>query len=237
MSTDRTTKVLLALVAVALWVSILSQMGPSSVAADPSVAPEEGGALARQQAGAVQSLQAPGEEYLATSQDAAPRAVTLPLRWRVTLAAHLHTDTAGSDECFTALVFQTVGSTSVAVEVEFFDNFGSSLGMTSTTVAPGDTTNLRTDSGGSVAPAPFTTNAFVSTGNFSGGFAHVHADDPRIILGAFYRCREDGMGGGMRSFSVIPSIPVGATADFFRAGMPATSAPYVTVPNMAPTTR
>ena len=54
------------------------------------------------------------------------------------------------------------------------------------------------------------------------GYANVNADDPRILVTATVLCR-DGTSGASKILSQdeLPAFPVGATMDYFQAGMPA----------------
>lgn len=243
MRSDRYTKAVLTVIAVCLSILTLTMIGlpdftaraeataaPSPATAESAAPPEMHVELVQARLGAEQTHPSPGEEYFAPAQGSTPRSATLPLRWRVSLAANWNTDNIGSDECFTALTLTGVSPTSIAVEVEFFNNSAVSLGTVSTTAFSERTTTVRTISGGGWTPSPFVSNAAVNTGNFTGGYARVHADDPRVLVGAFYKCREEF--GGIRSLSGIPVFPVGATAEYFRAGMPATWTPPMAAPEV-----
>jgi hypothetical protein len=77
----------------------------------------------------------------------------------------------------------------------------------------------------------------IATGNFNGGFAKVRADDPRVLVGAFLTCKRDRATGfdqidAVRALTNIPAFPVGATAQYFQAGMPSTWAPPMVRPEV-----
>jgi hypothetical protein len=53
------------------------------------------------------------------------------------------------------------------------------------------------------------------------GYAKVYASDPRILATSTLVCREaDSVSAPFHVFNEIPAYPVGATAEFFQAGMP-----------------
>jgi hypothetical protein len=53
------------------------------------------------------------------------------------------------------------------------------------------------------------------------GYATVHAEDPRITTSAYLVCREARTGYvPVEAITTIPAFPVGATAEYFVAGMP-----------------
>ena len=61
----------------------------------------------------------------------------------------------------------------------------------------------------------------------------MHADDPRIEVASFQYCR-DGIGGGQNIASItqVPVYPVGATMEYFQAGMPTTWTPPMAEPEV-----
>jgi hypothetical protein len=53
------------------------------------------------------------------------------------------------------------------------------------------------------------------------GYANVNADDPRILVTATILCREGTSGASkIQSQNDLPAFPVGATMEYFQAGMP-----------------
>ncbi len=68
------------------------------------------------------------------------------------------------------------------------------------------------------------------TGAFD-GYALVNADDPRILVAAMLRCGEKDAKLPL-TINNIPAYPVGVTAEFFRAGMPAAWTPPMVAPEM-----
>jgi hypothetical protein len=244
MRTDRYTKVVLTLIGIALWALTMTQMGvPVSAATEPagarrsdnaatepvgardfdSVGTEAAGTGSVSRASAdLQVLEKPGMEPegppAGTSRG--PTSI-LPLRWRVAWAA---LETGGSDTfCGTAVAVTNTTTQIVNVEVEWMDRFGSSKGVSSLVTAAyltrvsGVQGNAAT-----INNVPFFHTDYILTTDFT-GYALVTADDPRIMVSAFQYCRSDTgySTATVLSQTNIPAYPVGATADYFRAGIPA----------------
>jgi hypothetical protein len=133
-------------------------------------------------------------------------------------------ETGASDTyCGTAVAVTNTTSQTVNIEVEWMDRWGASKGI-SNLVATAYLTRVSIVSGSSVTinylPWSYTDALFVS--DFL-GYALVTADDPRIMVSAFQYCRS---GAGISGATIvaqtnIPAYPVGATADYFQAGIPA----------------
>lgn len=160
-----------------------------------------------------------------------------PLRWRVTYASANNPVNAAYNECLTYISVLSAAAGSVQVDVEFFDHDALSVGMSSFSLAVADSHVVGTNPGGGITGIALWGDSWVSTGFFWRGFALVHATDPRILVGAFLTCKEDSASGGgqyqdMRSTANIPAFPVGATAEYFVAGMPSTWTPPVAVPEV-----
>lgn len=236
MRSDGITKALLAMIAVGLWALVLSQASlPTGTAyagmvefdETESLVPGEGPATSVQRL----SSRKGGQPEAGLSQRA-PTA-TLPLRWQVSWATEQSVDTT---HCGTAVVVTNRTSSAVDVEVEWFDYAGDSLalrfqsveGFSQKTWITGDDASIPdTDS------RPFYHDDPADIADIVGGFALVNADDPRIQVAAFQYCR-DGQGAGknITSITQIPVSPVGTTAEFFLAGMPATRILPMTTPEV-----
>lgn len=151
---------------------------------------------------------------------------TKPLRWRVLSAVH-NTDAslnAISGICVTVVSVRNLGPNGdTLVEVEFFNHNGTSEGLGGRFVPPGDRRVFYTAP--DVSPGPFSAwvdspdFALIDTGSFV-GFANVNATDPRIYADAHIVCR-DGTGSGtnITGLTQVAAAPVGATLDFFQAGI------------------
>ena len=128
-------------------------------------------------------------------------AATLPLRWRV---AHIvHATSGGALDCETFFFVQNTTGASVDIEVEIFDSTGASTALVSSAVATGALFGLPTST---VPELPQT-----GTVDFF-GYANVHADDPRVLAGAFIDC-SPGIWNA-------PTFGVGQTLAFFQAAVP-----------------
>jgi hypothetical protein len=230
MRSDRYTRAVLTVIAIGLWALTLSQMAPSQAIADLDGAPAAALRPTQEAVGPV------GETYItgpARTTGIAPAAPSSrPLRWRVSCAAASDSDTAGTNECSTVISVLNTHSVGVPVDVELFNESAALEGSASFTLAAGDSQNAITFAGSGADSSPFFYDQIVVTGDFFGGFARVHADDPRVIVSAFLMCKEDGGVYPVRSISHIPAFPVGATAEFFQAGMPATRTPPLVEPEV-----
>jgi len=202
MRSDRGTKLLLVLIAAALWALTMTQL----------VVPEAqaGFALGRPQA-EVQRPMVDEAIPIATAPTS-----TRPLRWRVANAV----EAVGvfGINCMTVVQVINTGPTAVDTDVEWFSVGGSSLYLGSATVGAGRTRGWVTDL--EVDPGPFQIHSDADLPNFSGGYAHVNADDPRVLASAFRVCREGTGTAALISIGTIPVHAVGATAEYFQAGLP-----------------
>jgi hypothetical protein len=113
----------------------------------------------------------------------------------------------------------------VSVEVEWFNHEGVSRalrdmqigGFKQRTWISGGLDSVDTD----FKPFYWADRAEIS--DTIGGYARVHADDPRIMVAAFQYCRAaKGSDKSIMSITHIPSYSVGTTADYFVAAAPAT---------------
>ena len=220
MRADRYTKIVLTVIALGLWALMLAEVGlPDFISRVEATA-------ASPSATTLQSLKMPGGEAGTVRAAAA----TLPLRWRVSWAAQYVADTTN---CGTAIIVTNDTSSSVNVEVEWFSWYNSSEGLRPQTVPAQNAfiwVSGRDWSTPSVDYRPFVPSDYADAIAFI-GYARVHATDPRIEVAAFQYCR-DGLDQGKNIMSItnIPASPVGATAEFFQAGMPATWMPQIAAP-------
>jgi hypothetical protein len=158
------------------------------------------------------------------------RASTKPLRWRVMNA--FHDVDSNNSICGTVVTVRNLSAATVSVDVQWFNNLGFSEGLStqsiSSTVPKAFYTNIN------VNLAPFSIQGTTaSTSDFS-GWANVHADDPRILASAAIVCR-DVAGTGASNIEAmvdVATFPVGATLEYFQAGMPATWTPPMAAPEM-----
>jgi hypothetical protein len=224
MRNDRMTKVLLALIAAGLWSLTMTQLEtPEVMAADTAEIP-------------VVSTRA-DESYSQTS--AAIPAATDPLRWRVSLAANQNPDSDNANDCATAISVLSVAPNSTDVTVVFYSNAAGFLASRKETLASKGTLAFSTSGGNGISGTRgvLKPDHRVATGNFTRGFAQVHAGDPRVIVSAFLECHRDrrdswSQTNAYRGVANIPAYPVGATAQYFIAGMPASWTPPMAAPEV-----
>jgi hypothetical protein len=221
MRSDRYTKVVLTVIAVGLWALTMTQLGMPTVLA----ASGEPAAFAAE-------VPAGGAEL-----EAAVPGFAGPLRWTVGYAAAWDVEATGGNECTTAVTLLSSAPSAVSVDVLFINKSGSTVGTASFSLAPDDPHSVMAHEGGGNT-WPLEADSYPSTGFFTGGFARVYADDPRVLATAFLMCKESAADGvssnGQKVLSVanIPAYPVGATADYFQAGMPATWTPPMVEPEV-----
>ncbi len=221
MRSDRGTKMLHGMIAVGVWALTMTQLeAPRAMAVEPESSTET----------AAVERRVPMESGIAQS-------TVGPLRWRIGYAGAEETNAGGSNQCFTSVSLVNTSAVSIDAEVEFFGWDDLSVGSATPTVPPqGSVTVIAHESGFFTEIPPFNANALVVvTGGFAAGFAQVYADDPRILTTAFLVCARERVSTSdalqeLRSMAHIPAFPVGATLEYFRAGMPATWTPQVVVP-------
>ena len=232
MGADRYMKLVLTIIAVALCAIALPQIDTPEVVA----APEQSGSLR------VAKLT---EEVKLSETSIVPR-TAYPLRWRVSFAGHKNLNEDDTNDCATVIMVSSASPTSMNVQVSFFGQTDVLVGGASALLLPESVQAFAT-SGGSGGPSgpvggPFVADNSASTGNFNSGFARVYSDDPRILVAAFLTCRRDQQNAfeqinAVRGFMNIPAFPVGATAQFFQAGMPAASSSPMAMPELPETPR
>ncbi len=223
MRSDHYRNVVLTLIAVCLSALTLTGIGlpDFTTEAEATVAP----------ASASQDLKKPGGE---AGPVRAPVA-TLPLRWKIPWA--IESAATATTFCGTAIVVTNASASPLDIQVEWFDYLGNSMALRPI-LGLGKFTQAIWVSGVTTASSgidyrPFNPDDWAGIGSIAAGFARVHADDPRIEAAAFQYCR-DGLGitANIMSITNIPAFPVGATMEYFQAGMPATWTPPMAVPEL-----
>jgi len=170
MRNDRSTKILLTLIAARLWALTMTQLelpaaraGTSATVRDPLINQER-----------------PEQREMASAGLHSPTS-TRPLRWRIPWALHRNSVVPGSPDCATIVSVINTGPASNNVDVEFFSSSGNSAGLASRLVLSGDPDVFVSNT--NVPLAPFLVDSTAAAGTFD-GFALVSADDPRILVTA-----------------------------------------------------
>jgi hypothetical protein len=232
---DRYTKVVLTLIALGLWALTMAQIGMPSAGATqpirPYAEPTHPFSAAGSAEGSQQGVMQPGESADAAPAESRGPTSTLPLRWRLSWAAQ---ETGGEFTwCSTAAVVTNTSPVSVAVEVEWMNGDGSPLALVAVSLNAGESLPFPIFQTGNDERERVNSNpwahpvakiAFI--GDFR-GYGLVTADDPRIMVSAFQYCRTGlgDTGATIVSQTNIPAYPVGATAEYFRADVPAAWTP------------
>ena len=231
MNSDRYTKVVLTVIAVGLWALTMAQVGtPVAGATEPNRPYAQQGSPyvdAGSAGDPQQGVVSPREEaYPAPAESKGPTS-TLPLRWRVSWAAQ---ETGNEFTwCSTAVVVTNTTAAGVDVEVEWMKIDGTGAALVPVTIpAYGNRASVASQTG-AIAAERVNNVPWISSGTTMAyiydfyGYALVSAEDPRIMVSAFQYCR-NGLGytgATIVSQTNIPVYPVGATAEFFQAGLPA----------------
>ena len=204
MTFDKTTKVLLAVLALGVWATLMPQLELPEAQAGPSPA--------------IELLAPEGQRPLNDAAEPISRTPTStrPLRWRLAHAQEAN-DILGV-YCMTVVQVNNTTSSEVIVDVEWFKYDGSSLGLATQPVAAQGSMGFITDD--QIDPGGFQTLGNADLANFSGGYAHVNVDDPRIVATGYVVCRTNVDDAELISMTQVAAIPVGSTAEFFQAGMP-----------------
>ena len=207
MRSDRYTKVVLTVIAVCLCVLTLAEIDLP----DPTARAEA--SFVDSPATGAQGSQKPVGEATGPK---APTS-TLPLRWRIPTAFE-HTGSAET-YCSTVVSVRNLTASSVSVEVEWFQWNGSTDKLRPMTVPAQQMLQWATNNNIVLLPYYADDDALILG---LVGYANVNADDPRILVTATVLCR-DGTSGASKILSQdeLPAFPVGATMDYFQAGMPA----------------
>lgn len=216
MVAERSMKVVLALIAAGLWALALTQFeippaAASGVRTGVVSTPTGASAMTGQQ-----ELERPEHPEPEPGAVRAPTVTNPPLRWRV---AEVREETDNFNTfCGTAITITNTTDGTVNVTIEYLDNGGVPEAVDSFTIAAFSSNFAVTDI--DVEPGLLFANIPGSSGldDFQ-GYAHVHADDPRIMVTARVFCR-DGLGTSANIVSdyQVATYPVGSSAQFFLAG-------------------
>ena len=223
MRPDRYTKVVLTIIAICLSVLTLSEIGL------PELTTRAEAMVPVRPALPSQTAEEPGND----SVPARASTATLPLRWRIPWATEL---AASTTNCGTAVVVVNDTNKNLWVEVEWFDLTGSSQALRFLSI-PGFEQRTWISGGvplnGDTDTKPFYNANKAEISDLLGGYARVHAEDPRIEVAAFQYCRDaQGYDKNLLSITNLPAYPVGATLEYFQAGMPTTWMPPMAVPEL-----
>lgn len=220
MRSDRYTKVVLTVIAVGLWALTMTQVG--STVTDVYANPQP--PLAQDIS--YESVHPP----IGGVQAAAAAAPSLPLRWRVRHAALMDNS---STDCLTIITVRNLSTSATTVEIEWFNVNAVAVGMSSGTIPPSAHMNFTTyHPSFSVNSTPFTFANWLLVASDFEGSAQVHSSDPRISVAAFLKCDASPSDYDPSSITNVTCDPVGATAEYFVAGMPAGWAPPMAVPEI-----
>lgn len=173
--------------------------------------------LVSAQAGAEQATSVPQDHPPGMGRALTTGPATLPLRWRLSYAMQSDISATGSEGtfCGTAVIVLNTTSASVDAQVEWFHT-GGSVGYTPVTIPAHSMKGWWSDSSPRLAPIKH--SGAVSGTGFLIGYATVHAEDPRVVASAYLVCREAATGDTpVAAMTTIPTIPVGTSAEFFRA--------------------
>jgi len=236
MQSDWITKLLLVVIAAGLWALVATGGGLplDSAYAGGGLKPDRRD-TGEAGASVMRAPRQPDEGGFLGKPASSPRApsATLPLRWKVSWATERSTDTTF---CGTAVLVTNETSSSVSVEVEWFDKDGSALALKPLSVSSMQQRNFISGTGYLVPDTdyrPFDADEAAMLADIEGGYARVHASDPRILVAAFQYCR-DGQGNNKNIVSItqIPVYPVGATLEFYQAGVPGMWSPPMAGPEV-----
>jgi hypothetical protein len=223
MRSDRYKNVILAVIAVCLLALALTAVGLPGFAARAEATVD---IAARD---AYRGHQKPGGEAV---EPRGPKS-TLPLRWRVP-AAHENVD---SDETYCSTVVSVLNVTSATVNVDVEWMWWNDDSEARRPMAVPARSMMQWATNDEINLSPHYADDVANLAILH-GYANVNADDPRILVTATVLCR-DGTAAGAKIVSQndVPAFPVGATAQFFQAGMPATWTPPMTAPDLSETPR
>lgn len=211
----RYPKVVLTVIAVALPVLATAQLdAPWAASAGELDGDAEVDRAPTQQPARQEQLR---EEPPADASGTRAPEITLPMRWRVAAAVE---HTTGDTFCTTIVDVTNATEATVSVEVEWHDDLLGSLAVASSNVPAFDQHTFVADDDVRHLPWLSIGGGNADLADFD-GYALVAADDPRIFVHAAILCR-DGLESTAKMVALYgsPVFPVGATADYFRAGVP-----------------
>jgi hypothetical protein len=105
-----------------------------------------------------------------------------------------------------------------------------------TTVSiPGLVGNVQVTSDLPFSPDPIFSSGTSGVGNtgFLLGSARVYASDPRLLIAPYLLC-EDSADQSIAVVAPLPAVPIGATLDFFKAGVPGSTVNGLAVSPLVP---
>jgi hypothetical protein len=132
--------------------------------------------------------------------------------------------------CATIVTIRNLTAAQINVDVEWVNWDGTQLAMRRLAMGPNKMLQWITSAGIDVSPhyADDDANLAVLL-----GYARVYAADPRILATSTLLCREGTAADSpIHVHDTIATYPVGATAEFFQAGMPATWSPPMVEPEV-----
>jgi hypothetical protein len=220
MRSDRYKSAVLTVIAVCLAMLVLTEVSvPESLLPSEATAVGLGGSVSQKPRSAGQTRALPPDP-------------SLPLRRKVPWATQT---SGGTTFCGTAIIVTNETASTVSTEVQWVFFNSTPVDQASTTIDPEAQKIFVTGSSASqpdIDYSPFSPDDWAELGIYL-GYARIYADDPRIHVAAFQYCR-DGVGSGKNIVSItnIPTDPVGATMEYFTAGMPAAEPGRVAKPVM-----
>ncbi len=153
----------------------------------------------------------------------------LQLRWRVRHAVLYYIE--NNVNCLPIVSVRNIGPSSTEVTVDWSDHNSTSAHSSTFSVAGGATGNWGLKRLGITNYSePFVIQHWGSISSNFRGSVHVQSDDPRISVAAFLRCDTAPADRLPASVNSLPADPVGATLEYFLAGMPAEWRPPVEGP-------
>ena len=136
--------------------------------------------------------------------------------------------------CSTAVVVTNTTNSWVDIEVEWMRSHSGSFSLRPRTLSAHEIKVWTPSTASQVNNMPWVSGDYPGLLDFQ-GYALVTADDARIMVSAFQFCRSGlgyQTGATVLSQTNIPTFPVGATMEYFQAGMPATWTPPMAVPEV-----
>jgi hypothetical protein len=197
-------KLVLTMIMIGIWALVLTQFGLPAVATRaeaeeaPAVLPATGPA----------SASASQQRFWAE----------LPLRWQVANIQDM-VDADNATYCGSVITVRNLTDGAVEVEVEWF-NLSNSPQAIRTRTIPAEQ-SMQFASSARINLLPFAPQNDASLAVNMNGYVNVHADDPRIMASAHVVCRDGTTtDSSLVAYVGIPASPVGATLDYFKAGLP-----------------
>lgn len=151
-----------------------------------------------------------------------------PVRWRIHTV--LQEVVTPNPPCSTAVFVHNLSGATLAYELEVFSAVGNSLVNNTGTIGIDTVVFGTTTSGtGHVSFKPFGLSSGLNTEELPNGHAELRTPDPRVHASAYLVCRES-LNGALLSITPLAVTPVGATLEYFQAGVHGGLAPRPTIP-------